>query len=308
MSSVFERTVEPELERIPVLEVVHFEKHHGRKFQVHQTISRNVFTSFDRKLSRHLAATTGEGFPAFKTAVEVREIKKNGQSRQLASSSHGSVPHALMSIAKRAFDRNGPVELIFKHGSRSEGDANGPRRKVKTDDLQMLARALRVCRLLGETEFLDISGDFDILIVAPPGDLKPMTMNLSKGTVSVPGTGGSDMPFECPIMTFSEKAAQNPTAQQYLARARHALVAAKEKAIAEFRTAAEERILGTNEALDGRAIDGHRLTAVEGLVERLREGLGHNLRGLSEHARITALDWSADELSDSTAVVHVVAS
>ncbi len=308
MTGVFETTVEPELERIPVLEVVHFEKHNGRKFQVHQTICRNVFTGFDRKLSRHLAATTGEGFPAFKTTVEVREIKKNGQSRKLSSASHSSVPHALMSIAKRAFDRNGPVELIFKHGNQSESDAKGPRRTVKTDDLQMLARALKVCRLLGEPEFLDISGDFEILIVSPPGNLKPMTMNLRKGTVSVPGTGGNDMPFECPIMTFAEKAANDPTAQQYLARARHALVAAKEQAIAEFRTAAEERILETNEALDGRTLDGHRLTAIEGLVERLREGLGHNLRGLSEHARITALDWSADEISDSTAVVHVVAS
>ena len=308
MSSVFENTVEPELERIPVLEVVHSEKHHGRKFQVHQTICRNVFTSFDRKLSRHLAATTGEGFPDFKTTVEVREIKKNGHSRKLSSASHSSVPHALISIAKRAFDRNGPVELIFKHGNQSETDPKGPRRTVKTDELQMLARALKVCRLLGETEFLDISGDFDILIVSPPGGLKPMTMSLSKGTVSVPGTGGNDMPFECPIMTFSEKAAKDPIAQQYLARARHALVAAKEQAIAEFRTAAEERILETNEALDGCALDGHRLTAVEGLVERLREGLGYNLRGLSEHARITALDWSADNISDSTAVVHVVAN
>lgn len=54
ISSVFAKAIEPELERIPVLEVVHREERDGQAFLVHQTVSRNVFTAFDLKLSRHL--------------------------------------------------------------------------------------------------------------------------------------------------------------------------------------------------------------------------------------------------------------
>ena len=63
--SVFKSVIEPTLERIVVLETLHFESHRGREFAVSQTLRRNVFTEFDRKLSRHLAAIRGHGFPAF---------------------------------------------------------------------------------------------------------------------------------------------------------------------------------------------------------------------------------------------------
>ncbi len=73
MSGVFKTFVEPSLERIPVLEVSHVERLQGCDYIVTQTIQRNVFTDFDRKLSRHLAATRGAGFPAFTVAVQVNE-------------------------------------------------------------------------------------------------------------------------------------------------------------------------------------------------------------------------------------------
>ncbi len=45
VSTVFKKFIEPCLERIPVLEVTHLERHEGREFIVTQTIQRNVFTS-----------------------------------------------------------------------------------------------------------------------------------------------------------------------------------------------------------------------------------------------------------------------
>lgn len=291
MDAVFARVIEPELERIPVLEVVHSETHDGRAYQVHQMVSRNVFPDFDLKLSRHLAATSGRGFPAFRTDIEVRETNPGGRRREIASAAHGSVPHALLDIARRAVQRRGTVDLIFKHNLTSD-DGNAPAglgRKVGKDELDMLDAALRICRTLGETEFLQISGDFDILIVTPPGNLAPLTMHLGKGTLTIPGNAGT--PFECPIITYAKSAAGDGAAQHYLARVRHALVGEKEAAIAAFRATAEARILATNEALGTHAIAGHRLQAVEGLVDRLTAGLGPSLKGLAEDARITALDW-----------------
>lgn len=291
MNSVFSKSIELELERIPVLEVVCREEWDGRAFTVHQTISRNVFTAFDLKLSRHLAATAKRGFPSFRTDVEVREANPAGRRRTIASASHESVPHALLEIARRAVVRHGKAELTFNYHQKSGGKngAVGPTRKLTEDDIEMMGAALKICHSLGESEFLQISGDFDILIVTPPGDLKPLTMILSKGKLTIPSSG--DTPFECPIITFAESAARDSTAQHYLARVRHALVAEKEMAITQFRCAAEERILATNNALGGRGLDGHRLTAVESLVARLTAGLGSNLKGLAEDARITALDW-----------------
>ncbi len=93
-SELFTTFVEPNLERIPVLEVSHVERHQKREYIITQTIQRNVFTDFDRKLSRHLAATRGAGFPAFTVAVRVNERGSGGSPRFLTPVHHASVPHA----------------------------------------------------------------------------------------------------------------------------------------------------------------------------------------------------------------------
>ncbi len=295
ISSVFKAFVEPSLERIPVLEVSHVERHQQREYIITQTIQRNVFTDFDRKLSRHLAATRGAGFPAFTVSVKVSERGSGGPARFLSPAHHASVPHALKGIADRAAARCGRVDLTMYHDDPCAGDRGaGLRRELTTDDIEALDASLSICRHLGEAEFLDISGDFDIVIAGPPGELKPIIMHLQNGSVSMPCTNGTAItPFECPIHGFASHVTGNVLAQGYLARARHALVATKEAAVLEFRAAAENRILAFDRALAGRPLDGHRLDAATALIERLKAGLGGSLNGLSEDAQITALDWSA---------------
>ena len=294
-NKVFKTFVEPSLERIPVLEVSHVERLQGGDYIITQTIQRNVFTDFDRKLSRHLAATRGAGFPAFTVAVQVNERGSGEPPRLLSSAHHASVPHALRGIADRAFAHSGRVDLTVHNNNPGSGDRiAGVRREVSTDDMEVLDAALNICRHLGEAEFLDISGDFDIIIAGPPGELQPIVMHLRNGSISMPCTNGMAItPFECPIHGFAGHAAGNVLAQGYMARARHALVATKEAAVLEFRAAAEDRILAFDRALAGRPLDGHRLEATIALVERLKAGLGGSLSGLSEDAQITALDWSA---------------
>ncbi len=295
VNKVFKTFVEPSLERIPVLEVSHVERLQGSDYIITQTIQRNVFTDFDRKLSRHLAATRGDGFPAFTVAVQVNERGRGGPPRFLNPVHHASVPHALKGIADRAFAHCGRVDLMVHNDNPGAGDRGaGVRRELSTDDIEALDAALRICRHLGEAEFLNISGDFDIVIAGPPGELKPIIMHLQNGSISMPCTSGETItPFECPIHGFAGHAADDVLAQGYMARARHALVATKEAAVMEFRAAAENRILNFDRALAGRPLDGHRLEAATALVARLKAGLGGSLSGLSEDAQITALDWSA---------------
>ena len=278
-----------------MLEVSHVERLQGCDYIITQTIQRNVFTDFDRKLSRHLAATRGAGFPAFTVAVRVNDRGSGGSPRFLTPVHHASVPHALKGIADRAFAHCGRVDLTVHNSNPGAGDrVAGVRRELSTDDIEALDAALDICRHLGEAEFLDISGDFDIVIAGPPGELQPIIIHLQNGSISMPCTTGTTItPFECPIHGFTSHAAGNVLAQGYMARARHAMVATKEAAVLEFRAAAETRILNFDRALAGRPLDGHRLDAAIALVERLKAGLGGSLSGLSEDAQITALDWSA---------------
>ncbi len=304
-SGVFKKYVEPTLERIPVLEVQHAERHQGRDFLITQTVNRNVFTDFDRKLSRHLAAVRGTGFPAFTVTVRVAQRDAPGNARDLAPAHHPSVPHALKGIAERAFSHKGAIELVIHHSDEAAGDrGEGLRHRVTAEDIDSLNTALGVCRLLGEAEFLDISGDFDIVMVAPPGGVRPVLMHLSNGSVTVPSaTGEATTPFECPLYGFAGQASANVQAQGYLASARHRLAAAKENAVLEFRAAAEARILGFDRALGSRALEDHRLEIAVSLVERLKLGLGDSLQGLAEDARVTALDWA--DMIDGKAVQHI---
>lgn len=300
INRVFKTFIEPGLERIPVLEVSHVECHQKREYVISQTIQRNVFTDFDRKLSRHLSATRGTGFPAFTVSVAVNERTGNAPARALAPAHHVSVPHALKGIAERAFAHAGKADLTVYHNDPTASErAAGATRSVSADDIEALNASLAVCRYLGAAEFLNISGDFDIVIAGPPGELEPIVMHLQNGSISVPCTNGQTItPFECPIHGFATHAASNVMAQGYLARARHALVAAKEEAVMEFRAAAESRILNYDRVLAkrpaDRMLDGYRLDATTALVERLKLGLGSSLNGLSEDAMVTALDWSTE--------------
>lgn len=309
MTDVFKRFVEPGLERIPVLEVSHIERHQEREYVITQTIQRNVFTDFDRKLSRHLSATRGAGFPAFTVAVTVNTRGSGTPARELAPAHHVSVPHALKGIAERASAHGGRADLTIHHSDPSSGDRDvGAKRMVTADDIEALTAALAVCRYLGAAEFMNISGDFDIVIVAPPGDLKPVIMHLQNGSISMPCPNGETItPFESPIHGFAGHVAGNVMAQGYLARARQAMVAAKELAVTDFRAAAENRIISYDRVLKTRAagqmMNGYRLDATTALVERLKAGLGSGLSGLSEDAQVTALDWSTDVAPSEGVVV-----
>jgi len=121
MDSVFEKMIEPGLDSVPVLDVMHSEWRDGVKYRVTQTIARTIYTDFDRKLSDHLAATRGKGYPGFKVLIEVVDLSGKRKTENLRPSYHDSAPHALNGAVKRAFERVGPVELVLQRGDCNPG-------------------------------------------------------------------------------------------------------------------------------------------------------------------------------------------
>ncbi len=297
MGCVFEKMIKPDLDCIPVLEVMHSEWHNGVKFRITQTVNRNVFNEFDHKLSHHLAATTGTGFPSCKVTVQIVDLHANVEPQYLEPTYHDSAPHALKQVAELALARVGPVELVLQRGDCNPGQMLPVyhRRKIDSAYIAQFECALGICNHLGATAFLDLSGEFDVVKITPPGGLDPVILNLREGTVQVPSLQKSTKaPFEWPISSFTEHASRNLSAQSYLASVRHAVVTAKETAILAFRSAAEQGIHEFDSALAGRQLDGHWRKGATGLIARLRAGLGNTLAGISEGARGKALDWCAE--------------
>ncbi len=306
VAEVFQRMVEPCLERVAVIEVVHTERHDGREFVISHLLRRNILTDFDRRLSRHLAAVRGAGFPAVSVAARVRESADRHGWQACAPEDYPSVPHALAAIARRAVGDRGAADLRLRYHGLEEGEreAKGLTRRVEDEDVTILEQALAGIREVGDFAFLEVTGDFDLVMVKPPEpSLQPIVMDLFNRRLTLPPVLGlTTEHVSVPLFDFQRAVAETAAARTYMATLRHMMIAQKERAVLEFRAAAEQRILDFEHALRGRALDSFRLQAVISLVTRLKAGLGDSLAGLSEDAQITAFDWAeAIESGDHSA-------
>ncbi|MEM6678172.1 MAG: hypothetical protein AAF675_09895, partial [Pseudomonadota bacterium] len=168
-----------------------------------------------------------------------------------------------------------------------------PSRRIDKDELAAFGQGLEFCRSLGAFEFLEVSGDFDLLTVRPAiAEMAVISIDLFRGAVTIPAVQGGGGGFEGALYELQRTVEKNAAARAYFARARHEMTIAREEAVLALRAAAEDRIHAFDRALAGRPLEGHRLDAVLSLVARLRAGLGDDLAGISEDARITALDWA----------------
>ena len=295
-AGVFEAVVRPSLDRVAGLEVRHTELSGSREVVLSHVIRRNVFTEFDSKLSRHLAATTGLGFPAVAVGTRWRAQGTGEPWRTLEETEFASVPHALDAIARRALHGRETAVLRLHHHDLCGGERtrDGERRLLSTDDLRGLERALEICALFGEPPFLEISGDFDLVVASmPESGLGALMADLATGRISAGGAGGLE-PVSGALYETDRLFGSEGAGRVYLAAMRRAAMQAKQDAVLDFRAAAEKRILDFDAALKGRALSGHRLEAACSLVWRLKAGLGESLAGLSEHAQLTAFDWQAE--------------
>jgi len=290
----FESVVEPSAEFLGLFGIAHDVRFDGRNFGVSHKVSKIVLTEFDAKLSRYLAAVTGTGLPSATVETRIRDLS-SGQSWSPYPTRHAaSVPEALSIAAKLALGEDRSVAV--KVGAWLDGDL-GPAedRTLSRETIEMLDQALSVCGQVGTIDFLEVSGDLDRVLARPRGTtMDMMVMDLARGAISIPTVsdmGGSA--WQGPLHGFEKAIGHAPAITSFLARARHAVAAAKEDAIHAFREAAEERIMTFNRALAGRELTGYRLQGASSLVARLQAGLGDTLLGLSEAAQMTALDWAA---------------
>ncbi|MEM1275231.1 MAG: hypothetical protein AAGH74_01775 [Pseudomonadota bacterium] len=286
--SFFETFVEKCLERVPILEITERRIIDGAYGQLRHTISHNIFTAFDAKLSRHMSAVMGQGLSAVSVVTKFAPSMELSGEHPLPTTHYASLPHALRKISEEALDGGSNASLEIKEIP-SAADAIQSR-TIGTEDLVGLTEALKVAEWFGQAEFVPISGDFDMIMLNPPGMKETVIADLYKGTVTVPA--GADR-FEAPLFGFGSHVKDHPSLRAVLASVRHAQMELKEEAIMEFRAAAEDRILRFDRALNGNKLEQHRMHAAVALIARLRVGLGDDLSGLAEDAQITALDWAS---------------
>ncbi|MGF1552141.1 MAG: hypothetical protein ACFBWO_06520 [Paracoccaceae bacterium] len=289
--SLFESVVEPSVERIPLIDLRFEVVREGRRAEVLYALERHVFTAFDTALSRHLAAVRGGGFPPVSGRWRLREAGAGADAWSAAQRRyHPSVLHALHTVAGYALGRGESARLAI--GPPGEEDAVS--RPIERTDLDKLAIALDFVRRLGDVVFLDIAGDLDAMSVAPAkGALQPVLIDLFRGTVFVPAPGGAVVTaFDGALHELRRDGGAVPVTRAYLAAAQREVTQAREDAVHAFRAAAEAQIHAFDRALGGRALEGYLMEAAVSLVARLRAGLGDALNGISEDARVTALDWA----------------
>ena len=289
----FETVIEPSIERLGLFGVAHDVHFDGRNFVVLHKVSKNVFTEFDGKLSRYLAAVTGRGLPGATVQTTIRDVGSGRTWTPYPARHAASVPHALAVAGRLALGSQKAADVRVGAWMSEETGADQAF-SVSQDSIEMLERGLDICRKIGTVDFLEISGDFERVVCRPLGsNLDMVVIDLSRGTVAIPTTaekGGAA--WQGPVYGFEKAIKQAPAIMSFLARARHSVAMSKEEAILSFREAAEQRILSFNEALAGRQLTGYRLESATSLVSRLQAGLGDTLLGLSEAAQMTALDWA----------------
>lgn len=289
----FESVVDPSTERIGLFGMAHDITFDGRNFIVLHKVSKNVLTEFDQRLSNYLAAVHGVGLPMAAVETRIRDVSSGRSWTPYPMRHLESVPDALALAAELAL---GPEpQMRVRMGAWMSEDGNlEQERLITTDTVAGLEKALTVCRTLGTPDFLEISGDYDRVLVRPAGSkLDVMVMDLARGTVAVPTTTEfAGTAYQGPLWDFDNALRQNAAVANFVAKARHSVAQNKEEAILKFRELAEERIHEFDAALSGRPLVGYRMMGASTLIARLQKGLGSSLLGLSEAAQITALDWA----------------
>lgn len=289
----YESVVEPSTEKLGLFGIAHDISFDRRNFVVSHKISKNVFTSFDAGLSRYLAAVRGGGLPHATVETRIRDVTTGRSWTPYPPRYCASIPAALATAAKLAL--GSAPQMTVRMGAWMAQDAGLDQERTMTPDtVAALEQALAICGRIGPADFLEISGDFDRVLVRPTGSgMDMIIMDLERGTVSIPAAEGTGKGHQGPLFGFAETLRTVPDAAAYVSRARHAVAAAMEEAIHGFRGASEARILQFNQALGNRPLTGYRMEAASSLVARLQAGLGMSLVGLNEAAQMTALDWAA---------------
>ena len=302
----FESIIDPSTERLGLFGMAHDITFDGRNFVVLHKVSKNVLTEFDKRLSCYLSAVHGQGLPGAAVETRIRDIETGRSWSPYPIRNVSSVPEALALAAKLAL---GPeAQMRVRMGAwMSEDVPLEQERLITSDTVASLEKALSVCALITTPDFLEISGDYDRVLVRPAGStMDVVVMDLARGTISVPTTSElSGTAYQGPLYGFEAALRQNAAVANYISKARHAVASAKEEAILKFREMSEDRIHEFDAAIGGRPLAGFRLTGASTLVARLQAGLGSSLLGLSEAAQVTALDWASSvheaDLSDTDA-------
>lgn len=280
---------------VPLIEVGYEAR--GREAQTlcMATICKVIYSGFDKALSDYLHATQGRAFPRFVATVQEKVEGSEDAPSEVAERFFSSIPEALAWIGERALGGGDQATVTIHSDFKHDGDRTGARQKSITEsDVYALKAAFKIVSELADPALVDITGDFDSLAVNPPVEtrLRKIRVDFSNNIMSVPAVDSALDASQFSVYELSEKMQSDPIVRTYSRILSDLMVQGKQRAVEEFRFAAEEQILNFDNALGAQSLSGYRGEIAKDLIARLKVGLGDELRGISAHARAIAFDWA----------------
>ena len=153
----YESVVEPSTERLGLFGIVHDVSFDRRNFVVSHKVSKNVFTAFDTRLSRYLAAVRGQGLPHATVETLIRDVTTGRGWTPYPPRYCQSVPAALATATKLALGSSSQMEVRIGPWVDEYGGLD-QQRTLTAETTAALEMALDICSRIGSADFLEISG------------------------------------------------------------------------------------------------------------------------------------------------------
>ncbi|RMH47124.1 MAG: hypothetical protein D6686_13540 [Alphaproteobacteria bacterium] len=289
--SIFERVFEDQAVRAPVLTISHDSDIAGWRGHVCHTVSEVVYNAFDKALAAYVHATGRATLP--RARVETVLLDEQGAIRRSAAVGCRSVLDALIQIGEVAARAAGR-DFLVSRGDRARHLRDAAAlRPVRLDagQFEVMAAAADLLAEIADPGLSRITATLDGVTVQPPaGGPAFCEIDLARALVTFPA-GAEGEAIRVPLAGFRVAAAEGAALRARLRRMQEALAAARQAAVDDFGAACDREVTRLQRALAGRPVEGRAAEVAGELIDRLVAAFGPDLRGLSPHARLIALDW-----------------
>ncbi|RMF34515.1 MAG: hypothetical protein D6754_14915 [Alphaproteobacteria bacterium] len=264
----------------------------GRVGRVCHTVSEVIYSAFDRHFAAYTYATTGHALP--RARVETVLLDAEGAVRRQVSAGCTTVLDALIVIGQKAQTETSTAFSISPGGRERHLQSLPDLRPVLLDrghfDIMDAAQALigdiadpGLCRVVADFE--------GVSIYHPLHDTVFCEIELASGIVTFPTEGIHEESIKLALMNFADAARDKPALRTRLRAMRDEIGQARRQAVDSFGRACDEEVVRLHGAIADRDHGSHVAAVTGELLDRLIVSFGSDLRGLSPHARVIALDW-----------------
>lgn len=291
ISAILDRVFHDQTAQAPVLTLSHDSNLPGWEGIVAHTVSEVIYSPFDRVFADYVYATTGQPMPR----ARVETVLLDGRHEILRRSVSGcpTVLDALIQIGTRAAGgevrhfRMSPGDL----GRHLRGLTDLDPRRLDAAHFETMAVGAALIDEIADSGHCRVTATLDGASVQGPGGAGILCeIDFGQALVTFPPREGGES-MKLPLLNFAASARERPALAARLRETQEAMGQARRAAVEAFGAACDAEVTRLGAALQGRRIEGRSAEVAGELVDRLIAAFGQDMRGLSPHARLVALDW-----------------